>query len=206
MIQTKNKLLNGNGVKYSSPEDIVQQAVAIAKRPILTTKFGPHSACLIDVVMNIMPDMPVLWVDTGFNTAETYAFVERLQDEYDLNLKVYRPRQNYPHAAPAIDSPEHDLFTQKVKIEPFRRAIRELNPDVWITNLRKGQTAHRNKLDVFHRTDEGILKVCPFYYWTEEEIEDYLFENNLPHEFNYFDPTKVLENRECGIHLQEDLL
>ena len=36
--------------------------------------------------------------------------------------------------------------------------------------------------------------------WTDEKLDIYLKENNLPNEFKYFDPTKALENRECGLH------
>lgn len=184
-----------------SPEHIVRKAVTIAKRPIVTTKFGPYSACIIDVIMRVMPDMPVLWVDTGFNTTQTYEFVEHVKKLYDLNLHVYKPKHHSFQSPPPLGTKAHKRFTQEVKLEPFQRALDELQPDVWFTNLRKGQTSHRDQLDVYNHTDDGMLKVCPFYHWTDEEIENYLFENDLPYEFSYYDPTKVLEHRECGIHL-----
>ena len=45
-----------------------------------------------------------------------------------------------------------------------------------------------------------FLKVSPFYYWSDEKLDTYLQENNLSNEFKYFDPTKALANRECGLH------
>ena len=45
-----------------------------------------------------------------------------------------------------------------------------------------------------------ILKVCPVLNWTSNDMDAYLEANNLPSENNYFDPTKVLEKRECGLH------
>jgi len=42
--------------------------------------------------------------------------------------------------------------------------------------------------------------VSPFYHWSDEQLDGYLAEYNLPNEFNYFDPTKALANRECGLH------
>ena len=46
----------------------------------------------------------------------------------------------------------------------------------------------------------GILKIAPFFYWTSEELNGYLKEFNLESEEKYYDPTKALANRECGLH------
>ena len=73
-------------------------------------------------------------------------------------------------------------------------------PDVWFTNLRKGQTAFRDSIDVVSQDVKGVVKVSPFYHYTDEALEAYLEEHNLPNEFKYFDPTKVLGHRECGLH------
>ena len=72
--------------------------------------------------------------------------------------------------------------------------------DVWFTNLRKGQTTLRDNLDIFSFSKDEILKVSPFYHWSDEQLDKYLVDYNLPNEFNYFDPTKALVNRECGLH------
>jgi phosphoadenosine phosphosulfate reductase len=101
---------------------------------------------------------------------------------------------------PEVDTAEHKEFSDQVKLEPFQRAMKTHAPDVWFTNLRKGQTAFRDGIDIVSQGKDGILKVSPFYNYSDEDLDDYLTENNLPIEFNYYDPTKVLENRECGIH------
>ena len=102
---------------------------------------------------------------------------------------------------PSIEDPKHTLFTEQVKLEPFARAMKEHQPDVWFTNLRKGQTAFRNSIDVVSLSKNGIVKVSPFYNWTDEQLDVYLVEKKLPNEFVYFDPTKVESNRECGLHI-----
>lgn len=102
---------------------------------------------------------------------------------------------------PDIDSPLHSVFTEQVKLEPFRRAMAAHGPDVWFTNLRKGQTAFRDSLDIVSKGNDGILKVSPFYHWPDEKLDAYLERHGLENEFKYFDPTKVLENRECGLHI-----
>ena len=101
---------------------------------------------------------------------------------------------------PSIEDPKHAIFTAQVKLEPFSRAMKEHQPDVWFTNLRKGQTAFRNSIDIVSQSKDGIVKVSPFYNWTDDELDGYLLAENLPNEFTYFDPTKVESNRECGLH------
>ena len=101
---------------------------------------------------------------------------------------------------PQIEGPLHKVFTEQVKLEPFNRAMAEHKPEVWFTNLRSGQTAFRNSIDIVSVSKDGVLKVSPFYHWSDEQLDEYLKENQLPNEFKYFDPTKVLENRECGLH------
>lgn len=102
---------------------------------------------------------------------------------------------------PSIDDAKHALFTEQVKLEPFARAMKEHQPDIWFTNLRKGQTAFRNSIDIVSQSKDGILKVSPFYYWSDTELDTYLDKKGLPNEFNYFDPTKVESTRECGLHI-----
>jgi phosphoadenosine phosphosulfate reductase len=94
----------------------------------------------------------------------------------------------------------HQIFTEQVKLEPFNRAMAEHKPDVWFTNLRKGQTAFRDNIGIVSISKDGVLKVSPFYHWSDEQLDNYLRLYQLPNEFTYFDPTKVLENRECGLH------
>jgi phosphoadenosine phosphosulfate reductase len=45
-----------------------------------------------------------------------------------------------------------------------------------------------------------VLKVAPLFHWTEAQMRAYLAEHGLPNEDSYYDPTKALENRECGLH------
>ena len=43
--------------------------------------------------------------------------------------------------------------------------------------------------------------MSPFYHWSDTQLDIYLEHRELPNEHHYFDPTKVLENRECGLHV-----
>ncbi len=187
-------------------EEIIGWALDYARSPVLTTNFGPFSASILHAVTAIREDVPVIWCDTGYNTEATYTHADEVMNTLDLNMKIYVPKQTRARrdvlmGIPDIDDPRHSEFTRQVKLEPFRRAMREHQPDVWFTNIRKGQTAYRNTLDILSISKEGILKVSPFYHWNDTQLNAYLRHHHLPNEQNYYDPTKVLQNRECGIHL-----
>ena len=193
-------------LQQASPKEIIQWALSIAQKPVITTNFRPYESAILHAVTSEKKDIEVVWCDTGYNTPQTYRHAEELRHTLDLNIHLYVPRQTVAHrnillGLPTIDDPKHAAFTDQVKLEPFRRAMEIHQPDVWFTNLRKGQTAFRNNIDVVSRSKDGVLKVSPFYYWSDKELDVYLQEHNLPNEFTYFDPTKVENNRECGLHI-----
>lgn len=199
-IDELNKLYKG-----ASPSEIIKKAMALSEEMLVTTNFRPYEAAILHAVNAIKNDIPVVWCDTGYNTPQTYRHAEQVINDLGLNVFLYVPKQTSAHrdvvlGVPSIDTPEHALFTEQVKLEPFRRAMEAHKPKVWFTNLRQGQTAFRNSIGVFSVSKDGVLKVSPFYYWSDADLDVYLEENNLPNEFKYFDPTKALENRECGLH------
>ncbi|MGB5821091.1 MAG: phosphoadenosine phosphosulfate reductase family protein [Saonia sp.] len=189
----------------ATPDEIVSWAILFGKNPVVTTNFRPYEVAILHAVTEVKNTIPVLWCDTGYNTPNTYRHAEELKTILGLNIKLYVPEQTASHrdvvmGIPGIDDSRHSEFTEQVKLEPFRRAMNEHRPDVWFTNLRKGQTVLRDSLDVLSLSENGVLKVSPFYHWNDAQLDTYLEERNLPNEHIYFDPTKVLENRECGLH------
>lgn len=188
-----------------TPAEIVEWALNNAQSPVVTTNFRPYESAILHLVTQRSPSIKVIWCDTGYNTSSTYKHAEELTDALNLNIQLYIPKQTAAHrdvvlGIPQVEDPKHQLFTEQVKLEPFKRAMAAHKPDVWFTNLRKGQTAFRNSIGVVSRSADGILKVSPFYHFSDKELDQYLKNHDLPNEFNYFDPTKQLDNRECGLH------
>jgi len=192
-------------LQHKTPNQIIGWALSIAKRPLVTTNFRPYEVAILHACTQVENKLKVIWCDTGYNTPQTYTHANELIETLGLKIHLYVPQQTTAHrdaimGIPQIEDPKHKIFTEQVKLEPFNRAMKEHKPDVWFTNLRKGQTAFRSSIDIVSESKDGILKVSPFFHWTDAELDAYLVEHNLPNEFTYFDPTKVLENRECGLH------
>jgi len=193
-------------LRFKSPEEIIKWAIHLSKNPVITTNFRPYEVAILNAVTEVDKGIKVIWCDTGYNTVQTYKHAEEIIEKLDLNIKLYTPKQTVAHrnvvlGVPSIDDPKHTVFTEQVKLEPFTRAMAAHQPDVWFTNLRKGQTAFRDSIDIVSRSKDGTLKVSPFYHWSDEQLDAYLEEKGLPNEFTYFDPTKVESNRECGLHI-----
>ena len=192
-------------LRNQTPHDIILWGIVNAINPIITTNFRPYEGAILHAVTEVKKDIKVIWCDTGYNTPNTYRHADQLISQLDLNIQLYVPKQTSAYrdavlGIPEVDTPEHKVFSDQVKLEPFKRAMSDHKPDVWFTNLRQGQTAFRDSIDIVSKTKDGILKISPFYYWSDEELDKYLETHQIPNEFKYFDPTKALENRECGIH------
>ena len=196
-------------LRSKTPLEITQWAIAQgAGRAIVSTNFRPYEAAILHLATQAQPGIPVLWVDHGFNRPATYKHAELLRKRLALNIQAYLPKISAAHyeavhgTLPSLcDEEGLKQFSTLVKLEPFQRGMRELAPTVWITALRKVQNPNRAGLDIVS-LDQNFhtLKISPLFYYTDAELEAYLAEHDLPNEWDYFDPAKADEKRECGLH------
>jgi phosphoadenosine phosphosulfate reductase len=206
-IEAWNQELTGK-----SPAEITRWAVELGAKLggplIVSTNFRPFEAVVLHLATRAQADIPVLWVDHGYNRPATYLHAEELRNLLGLNLKAYLPKVTPAHRDALegpIPTPEDEealkKFSAVMKLEPFQRGMRELAPAVWITALRKVQNPNRAGLDIVSDDSNfGSIKVSPVYNLSDAEMEAYLSEHKLPNEWDYFDPAKADEKRECGLH------
>lgn len=192
----------------NDPQALVEWALSLDKRPICTTNFRPFEAVILHMVTRVRPDIPIVWMDSGYNTPATYQFADEVSRKLGLNRIIYLPLRSRAHReavegpTPALDDPRHEAFTKEVKLEPFERALRETSPGVWFTALRASDTATRAQMQPVSINQDGLIKVAPVLHWSSKDMHEYLVKHDLPNNFDYFDPTKGEETRECGLHLQ----
>ena len=208
MLLTSDEIKAANQrLKTASASDIVRWAVGLGSSTVATTSFGPNSGALLHVIAKTTPKLPIIWVDSGYNVPDCYRTADQLTRDLQLNLHVYTPtmtaerRTALDGGIPTLDETDrHRRFTRDVKLEPFHRALSEHKPKVWISGIRKTETEHRQSLDIVSVDGRGILKIAPFFHWSDAQVETYMREHNLPSCKHYFDPTKVIAGRECGLH------
>lgn len=198
-------------LRNASALDIVKWAIAQANgRAIVSTNYRPYEAVILHLATQAQPDIQVLWADHGYNRPATYKHAEALKKQLKLNVKAFVPKVTAAHydavygGAPE-PTPENEQrikdFSAVMKLEPFMRGMKELAPTIWLTALRKVQNPNRAGLDiVVEDKNFNTIKVSPVFYWSDAEMETYLKQHNLPNEWDYFDPAKADEKRECGLH------
>jgi phosphoadenosine phosphosulfate reductase len=159
---------------------------------VMSTSFGIQSAVMLHLVTTVVPNIPIIWVDTGYLPTETYIFAEQLTERLNLNLKVYQSPIS-PARMEALqgrlwekDDIESLNYYDKIrKVEPMQRALKELKATAWLAGLRADQTQHRKTLSpvVQH---SGRYKVHPILSWNSRDIYQYLTAHDLPYH-PYFD-------------------
>lgn len=165
----------------------VQWALDYLPAPaIMTSSFGAQSAVMLHLVTRIVPDMPVIFLDTGYLFAETYGFVDQLRRRLNLNIKVYRS-----DLSPAWQEArygklwEQDIdgieqYNQVNKVEPMQRALKDLQAGTWFSGLRRSQSSSRENTPVLQAHDKTV-KVHPLADWSDRDIHHYLKDNDLPY-------------------------
>lgn len=198
---------------------------------VMSTSFGIYSSAFLHFVTQFIPDIPVLWVDTGYLPPETYVFAETLEARFDLNLRIYQSEMS-PARMEALHGKiwESDNVEQMNKydfvrkVAPMQRALKDQQAEFWLAGLRRGQTDVRNRMNLFNEQD-GVIKILPILEWSTNDVLAYVRKHDLPlhplHEKGYATvgdshssrPMSAEDNheretrfrgkkQECGLHLE----
>lgn len=162
-------------------------AETFGKGLVMSTSFGIQAAVMLHLVTRIAPQVPVIWVDTGYLPDATYKFAETLTKRLELNLKVYQSTMS-PARMEALhgklweqdDLEAFNRYDQIRKVEPMQRALDELQATAWLAGLRRDQTEHRQGLT---RVDQqnNLYKIYPILDWNARDIYQYLTAYDLPY-------------------------
>jgi phosphoadenosine phosphosulfate reductase len=174
-------------LEQASAEERVRWAVETYRdRLIVTTSFGIQSAVMLHLVTAIVPDIPVVFIDTGYLFPETYRFADDLTQRLGLNLKMFLPlmtaaRQEALHGRQweqGLDGLKR--YNHLHKVEPMERAVRELGAVAWLAGLRREQASTRADLPVV-KVQNRITKIHPIIDWSNRDVHRYLTTHRLPY-------------------------
>ncbi|MDX1510118.1 MAG: phosphoadenylyl-sulfate reductase [Nitriliruptorales bacterium] len=164
---------------------ILDWAAKVIPRFVITSSFGSDSAVLLHLASKVCPDVPVLFLDTGFHFAETITFRQRLATELGLTVIDLEPELTVAEQAatlgPELYRTDPDSCCGLRKTKPLRQALADY--DGWATGVRRVQTPERAATPVIEgRAHAGryLVKVAPLAAWTDARIEAYLDEYDLP--------------------------
>jgi phosphoadenosine phosphosulfate reductase len=193
----------------------------------LTSSFQAEDMVVAHVLRKRKPDVPVLFLDTGYHFAQTYEYRDRMTRQWSLNLVNVLPEQTVAEQESAFGvlyRNEPSRCCQLRKVEPLMRSLQPF--DIWFTGLRREQSPTRKNLKKIelHRLPTGktLWKVSLLADWTTEKVWQYVNANAIPslpqYEEGYLsigcqpctalpsDPNNPRSGRwggtklECGIH------
>ncbi len=166
-------------------ERILQLKEIYGKRLVASSSFGLQAAAMLHLIKEHAPEIPIVFVDTGYCFPETYQFAQSFIDDWGLDIRVFNP---------AISSARQEALYGKLweqgaegnkkyallnKVEPMNRALSEIGGDVWLSGLRRSQSQTRAERS-FAEQQSSTLKVYPILDWADAQLASYFYENDLP--------------------------
>lgn len=218
-------------LEESDAEALVDALVRQSKgaRACLTSSLQAEDMVVLHMLRRHTPNVPVIFLDTGYHFAETYAYRDRMVSEWSINLK---------NVVPDTTVAEHEAeFGKQYLVQPTQCCrsrkvaplFRSLGPyDIWYTGLRREQSPTRASLKKIeeHRLPNGkvLHKISPLADWSWQQVWAYMTAHDIPYLPLYdsgyrsigcepctqpsFDPNNPRAGRwggkklECGIHTQ----
>jgi phosphoadenosine phosphosulfate reductase len=216
-------------VKLNEARAMLAREIAGRKDVCLTCSFQAEDVLLTKLAQEQDAKIPVLFLDTGYHFAETYAYRDRIAREWELNLINLLPEktvveQEAEHGILYRSAP--DQCCRLRKVEPLFKAVAQYG--VWLTGLRREQAKSRAALEESAQFTlpggQQVLKLAPLAAWTTRDVWYACEELSIPllplYERGYtsigcepcttlpLDPNDPRSGRwsghkvECGIHIE----
>src|SRR3954447_12667219 len=208
----------------------IVEALEQSSSACVTCSFQAEDMVVLRLVQEVMPDVPVLFLDTGYHFPEMYAYRDEMAKKYNLNLVNVTPARTVPEQEAEFGllfQIKPDQCCKFRKVEPLFAALE--NYQIWFTGLRRVQSPTRANLQVLDQfplpTGKQLLKVSPLADWNDKEVWTFARENGIPlvslYDAGYTsigcqpctalpaDPGNARSGRwagrklECGIHIAE---
>ena len=152
---------------------------------VMSTSFGLHSSVMLHLVCSVRPEIPVIFIDTGYLFKETYRYARDLTERMRLNLYKVHPRMSAAEQEALYGRLWQEgregieRYNLVRKVEPMNRALGELDARAWLTGLRRSQSSSRKDLGVM-KQQKKMWKMHPIIDWSDGEVEDYMRTFDLP--------------------------
>jgi phosphoadenosine phosphosulfate reductase len=175
-------------LETSTAAEVIAQVIPGGQGPraCFTCSFQAEDVIVLSLLRKHLPDIPVLFLETGYHFPETYEFRDRIAREWSLNFVNVVPEKSVPEQEAAFGILYRDEPTrccQLRKVEPLQRALAPY--DIWFTGLRREQSVTRRNLKKveLHRMPTGktLTKVSPLADWLWGQVWEYTAANRLPY-------------------------
>jgi len=157
------------------------------ERIAIASAFQAEGTIVMHLATQIRPDIPILFLETGYQFAETLAFKEQLADRLGLNVVDLVGEHTVAGQAaelgPRLYERDPERCCELNKVRPMFEALRGL--DAWITAFRRESSPTRATASFVQQYElepgRWIVKVNPMAAWSRPQVWAYLKEHDLPH-------------------------
>jgi len=172
-----------------SPRKILMRAhETFGTSPWIACSFGKDSMVLLGLLreLGILEKLRILWIDTGYDFAETLEFKDRIQREWNLQLYTAAPRHTREEFEKEYGTELYhtnpSLCCRLNKVQPLSNFFAEHDVYNWISALRRDESPGRANIQILEYERDGRrLKINPLVNWTHDDVWDYLNTNKIPY-------------------------
>ena len=176
--QLKSELENKN-IK----EIVARSYQEFGDKLAMTTAFGYSGIVLMNVVKEVIPDLPIYFIDTRMHFEETLKLAEKIKKEWNLNIIYISTQYTEEELEVLIGKDGYkknpDLCCQYRKVEPLLSILK--TKDAWLSSIRRDQAVTRESIDVIEIDARGVVKINPMYNWTKDQTWMYIRKYDLPY-------------------------
>lgn len=181
-------------VETLAPESALDFVLSAAPkgRVCITSSFQAEDMAVLHLLRRHIPDVPVLFLDTGYHFSQTYEYRDRMTKQWSLNLVNVTPEQTVGEqefAFGILHQTDPTRCCQMRKVEPLLGALQPF--DVWFTGLRREQSPTRKNLKKVELhslpTGKTLWKVSLLADWNWEQVWNYTNAYGISHLPQYDD-------------------
>ncbi|MFA7322897.1 MAG: phosphoadenylyl-sulfate reductase [Candidatus Nanopelagicales bacterium] len=170
------------GLQGADAAEVIRWAAdSFAGRVVATQAMA--NTTMSHLISTIAPEIPVVFLDTGYHFPETMATRDDLMARTNINLITITPVQSVAEQdeqyGKDLWARDPDLCCQLRKVLPMEESL--IGYEAWITGLRVASSTSREEVPVVQFDEKrGVLKISPMLHWTDEQLLQYTLENDVP--------------------------
>lgn len=189
------------GIKVYEPMELLKDSIDKFKKPCLGWSGGKCSTAVLHMALQIDPHIQVLFIDTGVEFPESYAYIKKMALLWNLNLKTYKPTTTFWAVAEKYGFPQFRTITMdqnpnhkrprqpkcclELKEKTLHRATKEIGMDLNITGIRLAESRARTFLisgkgQFYYVKSNNYWNCHPIAFWTINELNKYFEDNDIP--------------------------
>jgi phosphoadenosine phosphosulfate reductase len=218
--------------KTDAARDLIAQQLAASGIACVTSSFQSEDIVVVHMLLAERPNIPVLFLETGYHFPETLVYRDQMAAAWKLNLFNLEAKQSVVDQEAQfgiLNQTAPDQCCKLRKVGPLFAGLEDY--DIWFTGLRREQSPTRANLQPAEPfklpSGKTLHKISPVYDWTTRDVWQYMQQHQIPELPLYakgytsigcapctklpLDPNDPRSGRwqgqgklECGIHIQAE--